>query len=106
MLPVVNRAGEGGALTAEFLEALEREGGLRVELVDAAGAQTQLEDRDIDWLLEIPADFEAMSLDRAVTLRLVTHPDADQTAAESVYLAVQGVARGLALQNQLLASFE
>jgi ABC-2 type transport system permease protein len=41
-----------------------------------------------------------------VTLRLITHPDADKVESDSVSLVVNGVAQDLALKSQLLASFE
>jgi ABC-type multidrug transport system permease subunit len=41
-----------------------------------------------------------------VILRLIVHPDANEVQAESVLRIVNGVAKDLALQNQLLASFQ
>jgi len=104
-LPVVNLGG-GSQASQEFIGALNRAGGVKVQEYEQAQAQALLKEGDIQWLLEIPADFSAMGLEHPVTLRLITHPDANQVEANSVSMVVTGVANGMALQNQLLASFE
>jgi ABC-2 type transport system permease protein len=103
-LPVVNL--DGGAASEEFIAGLNTSGGVQVQSYDGDEALALLEEGDIDWLLEIPADYSAMSLEHPVTLRLVVHPDADQVEAQSISMAVNGVANNMALQSQLLASFE
>lgn len=104
-LPVVN-LDQDSVASQEFIEALHTAGGVAVHLYPQQEAQDLLEAGEVDWLLEIPADFSAMSLEHPVTLRLVTHPDADEAEAESVQLAIEGVARDTALKYQLIASFE
>jgi len=103
-LPVVNL--DGGDASQEFIAGLNTSGGVQVQPYDRDEAEALLEEGDIRWLLEIPADYSAMSLEHPVTLRLVVHPDADQVESRSVSMAVNGVANNMALQSQLLASFE
>ena len=103
-LPLVNL--DGGAASQEFIAGLSSAAGVQVESYAGDEALALLEEGDIDWLLEIPADFSAMSLEHPVTLRLLVHPDADQVESRSVSMAVNGVANSMALQSQLLASFE
>ena len=80
-LPVVNLDGGSqasqSAAAADFIEALNRAGGVKVQEYEQAQALALLREGDIHWLLEIPADFSAMSLEHPVTLRLITHPDAN-----------------------------
>jgi ABC-2 type transport system permease protein len=58
-------------------------------------------------VLTIPAGFSTdTAADRHVTLRLVSHPDADETATQSLLRVVSGVSREMSLQSQLIASFE
>jgi len=103
-LPVVDL--DGSAASQELIAGLNASGGVQVQSYDQEKALALLEERDIEWLLEIPADFSAMSLEHPVTLRLLVHPDADQVEAQSVSMAVNGVAANMVLQNQLVASFE
>lgn len=103
-VPVVNL--DGSAASQELIDALNKSGGLAVQLVGVDEAQAQIKAGDIQWLLEIPADFSSMSLEHPVTLRLIVHPDVSQVEAQSITMAINGVANDMALQNQLLASFE
>ncbi len=103
-LPVVNLDPDGEQAQT-FIENLEQAGGVRVELYPQEKAQTQLENLEIEFSLTIPQDFSAkVRAGEPTTLRLVTHPDASQTNAESVARVVTGVAQEMALQNQLIAS--
>ena len=105
-LPVVNDDADGEAAQA-LIDALNQAGGIEVKLYDQAQAQALLEDSEIEQVLTIPAGFSTdMANGRPVTLRLVSHPDASETTTESVLRVVNGVARGMSLQNQLIASFE
>ncbi len=105
VVPVANLAA-GDAAADEFIAALGGISGLDVRLLDKDEALRQLREGDIDWLVEVPADFGSMSLDHEVTLRLVTHPDADATTVDSISRVLQGVAKDMALTHQLLASFQ
>jgi ABC-2 type transport system permease protein len=103
-LPVVNL--DEGEISREFVAGLNTSGAVQAQPYDGEEALALLEEGEIKWLLEIPPDFSSMSLDHPVQLRLLVHPDADQVEAQSVTMAVNGVANSMAMQSQLLASFE
>ncbi|MBN1484361.1 MAG: ABC transporter permease [Chloroflexia bacterium] len=103
-LPVVNL--DEGSAGQELIQGIDRAGGVRAELYEQPEAWDLLEEGEIHWLLEIPADFSALSLDHPVTLRLVNHPDANEVDTSSIQMVVQGVAGDMALKHQLIASFE
>ncbi len=97
---------DGGPRAGELIRFLNSEGGVRVQPLSQAEAETQLKAFDIGRVLTIPANFSAdVDAGRSVTLRLLTHPDADQTTNDAALRAVSGVAQGMALQSQLIASF-
>jgi ABC-2 type transport system permease protein len=106
-LPVVN-LDPGGKAAGALIDALDEAGGIEVKLYDdQAEARALLEDFEIERLLTIPGGFTAdMASGRPVTLRLVSHPDADETENESVLRVVNGVGRGMSLQTGLIASLE
>jgi ABC-2 type transport system permease protein len=102
-LPVVDL--DGGSEAQTLLAGLDRAGGIQVELIAESDAQQMLEENQIARLLTIPEDFtEEISEGRMVTLRLVSHPDANQQNTEAVRLVVEGVAQDIALESQLFAS--
>ncbi len=107
-LPVVNLDPDGAAAQA-LIDNLNAAGGVEVILTERAKAQAMLEadPREIDRALTIPADFTSgVEAGHLVTLRLVSHPEASETESEAVRLVIEGVAQGLALQTQLIASLE
>jgi ABC-2 type transport system permease protein len=102
-LPVVDL--DGGSEARALLEGLDMAGGVQVEMIAEDDAQQMLEENKIARLLTIPQDFtEGISEGRTVTLRLVSHPDANLETTEAVRLVVEGVAQDMALESQLLAS--
>lgn len=104
-LAVVNHD-EGGALSARLLRGLESDGGMRPELMEPAQAAALLDDGDIPRLLIIPANFSNdMEAGRTVTLQLQSSSRNAQEN-EAVAVAVEGVARDLSLQHQIIASLE
>jgi len=105
-LSVVNLDPDG-EYAKTLLDALGEEGGVEVELLDAAQAEAQLQAFEIERALFIPESFSAaVAAGQPATLRLVSHPDANETTTDSVWRVVNGMARGLALKNALLASFQ
>jgi len=88
-LPVVNLDGGQSAQTL-------------LDNINAAG-----DENEIDRVLTIPADFTAGIADgQPVTLRLVSHADADVKQTEAVRLVVEGVANDMALEIQILAALQ
>lgn len=104
-LPVVNL--DEGDAAQTLLQNIDAAGGVKTTLMVQSEAEAQLEAGDIDWLLEIPADFSANVVANApTTLRLVSHPDADKSELEAVRLVVDGAAQDLLLKSQILTSLQ
>ena len=98
---------DGSALAQRFLEDVEAAGGVRVERYEEAEAAALLQERKLVRVLTIPAGFAAdLDAGRQVTLRLVTHPDADLARTEAVRLVLEGAAQSLSLEYQIIASLE
>jgi ABC-2 type transport system permease protein len=104
-LPVVNLDEGDGAQT--LLQKIDAAGGVKTTLMDQVDAEMQLEAGDINWLLEIPADFSTnAAANSPTTLRLVAHPDADDAEREAVRLVVDGAAQELLLKSQIITSLQ
>lgn len=104
-LPVVNL--DDGEAAQKLIENIDKAGGVQTELMEQSDAETKLEAGDIDWLLTVPEDFTAnLTANTPVDLVLTSHPDADDTEREAVRLVVDGVAQGMTLQTQILASLQ
>ncbi len=104
-LPVVNL--DNGAMAQALLDGIDQAGGVRVEPYTATDAATALDEASVPFVLTIPQGFTAdVDAGRPTTLRFVTHQDADLTKAKAVRLVIDGVARDMSLQIQLLAALE
>ncbi len=98
---------DGGESAQTLLDGLDAAGGVRVERYEQDEALALLEENELARVLTIPAGFTADLADnRQVTLRLVNHPDADTEETEAVRLVVEGVARDMSLERQILASLQ
>jgi len=105
LLPVVNL--DGGEAAQTLLDGLDAAGGVRVERYEQAQAQALLDENELARVLTIPANFTADIADNhQVTLRFVNHPDADPEETEAVRLVIEGVARDMSLESQILASLQ
>ena len=105
LLPVVDL--DGGEAAQTLLDGIDAAGGVRVERYAQEEAKALLEESKLARVLTIAADFTAGIADnRRVTLRLVNHPDADPQETEAVRLVVEGVARDMSLEGQILASLQ
>lgn len=103
-VPVVN-LDEGSAESEELIQRLNEAGGVHVELYGREDAQSQLDEGKIARVLTIPGgNGAAVAAGQPVTLRLVSDPDASDEATEAVQAVVEGVARDLSLQTQLIAA--
>ncbi len=92
-LPLVN-LDPGGEIAAALVEALNEAGGIQVEPYDQAEARALLQDAEIERVLTIPANLTRdVSAGQPVALRLVSHPDANETQTNSVLQVVEGVAQ-------------
>jgi ABC-2 type transport system permease protein len=97
---------DGTSASQELVDRLNKAGGITVRLSDLSVAQAQMQADKLGWYLVIPPDLHLAALDRTVTLRLVVHPDADKTRAESLLRVVSGAASDMALESQLVAAFQ
>ena len=98
---------DGGAAAQTLLDDLDAAGGVQLELYDQEEARALLEDNEIARVLTVPADFSAgIAEKRTVTLRLVSHPNADRRETEAVKRVVEGVTQDMALESQILASLQ
>jgi ABC-2 type transport system permease protein len=104
-LPVVDL--DGGQAAASFLANLDAAGGVSVEPYAEAEAAALLAEKEIARLLTIPAGFTAqMAGGQPTTLRLVNQPNADPEETEAVRLVVEGVARDMSLEAQILSALQ
>ncbi len=105
-LPVVNLDGQG-TMSQALLERLNPEHGVKVVLYEEAKAQDLLERGDLAGVLFIPAGFsQDVDAGQQATLMLVSHPDANEEDLAALLAVVDGVAKGLSLQTQLIAAFQ
>ena len=104
-LPVVNL--DGGESAQTLLDYTDAAGGVRVELYEEAQALALLDEKEIDRVLTIPEGFTAgIAEGQPLTLRLISHPDADIKQTEAVRLVVDGVARDMSLEIHLFAALQ
>ncbi|MFN2230305.1 MAG: ABC transporter permease, partial [Anaerolineae bacterium] len=104
-LPVVDL--DGGQAAASFLADLDAAGGVSVEPYAEAEAAALLAEKEIARLLTVPAGFTArMAGGQPTTLRLVNQPNADPEETEAVRLVVDGVARDMSLEAQILSALQ
>lgn len=104
-LPVVNL--DEGDAARTLLQKIDAAGGVKTTLLAQNEAETQLEAKEINWLLEIPAGFSAnVAANVPTTLRLVSHPDAADAELETVRLVVDGAAQDLLLKSQIVTSLQ
>jgi len=102
-LPVVDQDRGPGAQALR--EGIESAGGVRIDLIDQAVADEALDKGGMARALYIPANFSAdVAAGRQTALRLVSRPDADAPRTEAIRLVIEGVARDMALEGQIVAS--
>ena len=98
---------DGGKSARTLLEKLDQAGGVRVELQEQAKAMTRLNLADIPRVLIIPENFSRdIAASDPTTLRLIVHPDADLEQTDAVRRVVEGVARDMSLEIQLIEALE
>jgi len=104
-LPVVDL--DRGDAAAALIAGLDAAGGVLVEPYAEAEAGTLLADKEIGRLLTVPAGFTArISQGQPTALRLVSRPGADPEETEAVRLVVDGVARDMSLEVQILSALQ
>lgn len=104
-LVVVNND-PGGATATSLIENLGRDADIAVTQSPEADARARLEAREIERILLVPAAFSAdVAAGRQATLRLVNN-SLDRGTNEAVLMAIDGVARSMSLEQQIVASLE
>lgn len=103
VLPVVDL--DRAEAAQKLVDDLEVAGGVRLEFYEEQEASSLLDESELTHVLTIPSGFSAdLEEGRQVTLHLRSHPDADAQETEAVRLVIDGVARDMALESQILAS--
>ena len=98
---------DGGKSARTLLEKLDQAGGVRVELQEQTKAMTRLNLDDIPRVLIIQENFSrSIAASNPTTLRLIVHPDADIEQTDAVRRVVEGVARDMSLEIQLIEALE
>ncbi len=104
-LPVVNFDSQG-ELSQEFLTKLNEAGGLEAVLYENAEAENLLAEQEIKQLLTIPNGFsDGVNEGEPVTLILASNGANDEELRSALFV-VEGVARDMTLETQILASLE
>lgn len=102
-LVVANNDADGTAAQS-LIADLDRHANLAVTLRAEADARASLDAREIDRVLIIPASFSAdLAAGRQATLHLV-NGSLDRGRNEAILMAVEGVARNMSLERQLVVS--
>jgi len=104
-LPVVDL--DGGEVAQKLIGQVNSTAGVEAKMYEEADARAQVEGEQLEYALIIPAGFsDAVSAGQPVTLLLLNAPNADPANAEAMRTVVDGVAKDLSLQAQLLAGFQ
>jgi ABC-2 type transport system permease protein len=94
-------------MSQSLLERLNPENGVQVQLYEEAEAHDLLEKGDLAAVLYVPVGFSNdVDAGRQTTLLLVSHPDSNDEDVAAILAVIDGVAKDLSLQTQLLAAFQ
>jgi ABC-2 type transport system permease protein len=105
-LPVVNLDPDGD-MARELIDSLNRDRGLEVKLFAQDKAQAALEAAEIERVIVIPVGFtEDVAAGRQVTLHMTNGPKANTSNTDTIQQIIDGVAKDLSLQTQLIAGFQ
>ncbi len=103
-LPVVDL--DGGEVARDLIARINSTAGVETKQDGEKDVIAQVEGEQIEYALIIPAGFsEGVAAGEPVTLRLISAPNADPQNVETMRTVVDGVAKDLSLQTQLLAGF-
>ena len=104
-LPLVN-LDPSGETAQKFIDNINKAGGLKTEEYEEVQAQVLFDGEEIERLLTIPAGFSAAVIahEPATVHLLMAGANVDED--QSVLLVVEGVARNMGLEAQILASLE
>jgi ABC-2 type transport system permease protein len=98
---------DGGEMSQALIDSLNPSRGVDVTLYEQAETDRKLEEDEIPRALVIPAGFtQAVEAGEKTTLRLVNGPEANESDTDALYTVIDGVAKDLSLQTQLIAAFQ
>jgi ABC-2 type transport system permease protein len=102
LLAVVNFDPDG-ALAARFLADLDGAGVFRVETTSLADAEARLKIIKISRYVIIPAGFSTdLEQGKPVTVQVITHPDDNFQGTATLLQLINGIAKDVSLELQLL----
>ena len=101
-LTVVNND-PAGAMSQRFMEDLNNSESFRTVLFDEQSAEQSLKKLKISRYVIVPAGFSA-NLEQGipVNIQIITHPNANLQATQTLLQVVNGIAKDISLQLQLL----
>jgi ABC-2 type transport system permease protein len=106
-MPLVVVDEDRGPLAQALKDEIDASGGIYVVPTERAAAEEALDKGELARALFIPPGFSAdVAAGRSTALRLVSRPDAHAPRTEAVRLVVEGVARDMALESQILLSLQ
>ena len=93
----------GGIQAQRFIVDLDRAGGFRPEQTDLTGAEQRLKTLNISRYIVIPANFSAnLSSGKPVSILMITHPSGNVSTNQYAMQVIDGVAKDISLELQLL----
>jgi ABC-2 type transport system permease protein len=106
-LPLAVVDQDGGPAAITLMAGIEEAGGILVVMTELTDAEEALDKGELPRALFIPQNLSAdIDAGRQTTLRLVSRPDADAPRTEAIRLVIEGVAREMALEPQILISLQ
>ncbi len=101
-LAVVN-LDQSGELAERFIATIDQAGGYRPEIIEQTAAEQSLKTIKIQRYLVIPQNFSAdLEQGKPVNVVLITHPDSNLTGNRTALQVLDGAARDISLELQLL----
>ncbi len=105
-LTVVNED-PAGALTPQYLAALEATGKVEIAFEEQAKVEEQMTNAVLRWAAYIPSDFSAnLAAGKPTTVRLVLHPLSDEKQVMTVERALVRAAREMTMMSYLNQGLE
>jgi ABC-2 type transport system permease protein len=104
-LPVVN-LDPGGEMSQNFIDNLNRDGGIKAVLYEEADAQELLDNDEINRLLIIPAGFSEDVLSGENVTVTLENNGGDQQENDAIVVVVTGVAWDMSIQANILGGLE
>lgn len=102
-LPLVN-LDPGGEMAEAFIANVETAGGIKLETLSESDAEAKLESEEISRVLIIPANFSSDLAAGKSTRLVLKNRSGNQQQTQAVLLVLEGVARDMSIEQQIVAS--